>query len=196
MGRVLVARPRERLGHPPGQEVDLGEVGDRLVEAGYERTDQVEERGQFAIRGDILDVFGATEDRAARLELFGDEIEGIRWFSTFTQRSLGDAVGREPRPVTFVASGGLGKPPSTERLRSFLALYPALRFKLDARPDWTDEIFDELEALGCVDSIDLKAPVRRLAVPDVPIPYSRPLERHVIPQVEDLASGVRELVAA
>ena len=49
-----------------GEEVDLGEVGDRLVEAGYERMDQVEERGQFAIRGDILDVFGATEDRAAR----------------------------------------------------------------------------------------------------------------------------------
>ena len=47
-----------------------------------------------------------------------------------------------------------------------------------------------------LDSIDLKAPVRRLAVPDVPIPYSRPLERYVIPQVEDLASGVRELVAA
>src|SRR5512146_3290870 len=53
-----------------GQEVDLDEVGDRLVEAVYERIDQVEERGQFAIRGGILDVFGATEDRAARLELF------------------------------------------------------------------------------------------------------------------------------
>ncbi len=82
-----------------GEEVDLGEVGDRLVEAGYERTDQVEERGQFAIRGDILDVFGATEDRAARLELFGDEIEQIRWFSTFTQRSLGDAEAIELAPA-------------------------------------------------------------------------------------------------
>ena len=40
-----------------GEEVDLGEVGELLVEAGYERTDQVEERGQFAIRGGILDVF-------------------------------------------------------------------------------------------------------------------------------------------
>ena len=49
-----------------GEEVDLGEVGDLLVEAGYERIDQVEERGQFAIRGGILDVFGATEERAAR----------------------------------------------------------------------------------------------------------------------------------
>jgi len=70
--------------------------------------------------------------------------------------SLGQAVGREPRPVTFVSSGGLGAPPSTARLRAFLAEYPTLRFKLDARPDWADEIFDELHALGCVDSIDLK----------------------------------------
>ncbi len=56
-------------------------------------SDQVEARGQFALRGGILDVFGATEDRAARLELFGDEIESIRWFSTFTQRSLGRRAG-------------------------------------------------------------------------------------------------------
>ena len=82
-----------------GEEIDLGEVGDRLVEAGYERTDQVEERGQFAIRGDILDVFGATEDRAARVELFGDEVEAIRWFSTFTQRSLGEAEAIELAPA-------------------------------------------------------------------------------------------------
>ena len=53
-------------------------------------------------------------------------------------RSLGDVVGRAPEPVTFVASGGLGDPPSTARLRSFLAVHPTLRFKLDARPDWTD----------------------------------------------------------
>jgi transcription-repair coupling factor (superfamily II helicase) len=51
----------------------------------------VTERGQFAVRGGILDVFAATEDRAARVEFFGDEIESMRWFSTFTQRSLGDA---------------------------------------------------------------------------------------------------------
>jgi L-alanine-DL-glutamate epimerase-like enolase superfamily enzyme len=70
--------------------------------------------------------------------------------------SLADAVGRQPHPVTFVASGGLGDPPSTERIRAFLALYPGLRFKLDARPEWTDEIFAELRDLGCVDSIDLK----------------------------------------
>jgi len=70
--------------------------------------------------------------------------------------SLGGAVAQEPRPVTFVASGGLGEPPSTERLRAFLAVSPGLRFKLDARPDWTDEILAELVDLDCVDSIDFK----------------------------------------
>ncbi|MGZ5314653.1 MAG: transcription-repair coupling factor [Solirubrobacterales bacterium] len=74
-----------------GEEIALGDVTELLVEAGYERADQVEERGQFAQRGDILDVYPATEERAVRVELFGDEIESIRWFSTFTQRSLGDA---------------------------------------------------------------------------------------------------------
>jgi hypothetical protein len=70
--------------------------------------------------------------------------------------SLGDAVGRAPQPVTFVASGGLGDPPSTARIRGFLAVNPTLRFKLDARPDWTDRIVADLQELGCVDSIDLK----------------------------------------
>ncbi len=84
------------------EEVDLGDVAELLAGAGYERVEQVEDRGQFAVRGDILDVFGATEDRAARLELFGDEIESIRWFSTFTQRSLGDADCVELAPAAEI----------------------------------------------------------------------------------------------
>ncbi len=87
-----------------GAEVDLSDVGDLLVEAGYERVDQVEERGQFAIRGGILDVFPATEERAARVELFGDEIEQIRWFSTFTQRSLGDVDEVELSPAAELSA--------------------------------------------------------------------------------------------
>ena len=87
-----------------GEEVDLGDVGLLLVEAGYERVDQVSDRGQFAIRGGILDVFPATEERAARIELFGDEIEAIRWFSTFTQRSLGDSDVVELSPASELAS--------------------------------------------------------------------------------------------
>jgi transcription-repair coupling factor (superfamily II helicase) len=82
-----------------GEEIDLeGTVRD-LSAAGYERVEQVTERGQFAVRGGILDVFGATEERAVRIELFGDEIESMRWFSTFTQRSLGEAERVELAPA-------------------------------------------------------------------------------------------------
>jgi len=87
-----------------GDSVDLGDLAELLVRAGYERLDQVEERGQYAARGGILDVFPATEDRAARLELFGDEVESIRWFSTFTQRSLGDAEAVELAPAAELAA--------------------------------------------------------------------------------------------
>jgi transcription-repair coupling factor (superfamily II helicase) len=80
-------------------EIDLTQVARDLDGAGYERVEQVEERGQFAVRGGILDVFGATEERAVRIELFGDEIESMRWFSTFTQRSLGDAERVELAPA-------------------------------------------------------------------------------------------------
>jgi transcription-repair coupling factor (superfamily II helicase) len=82
-----------------GEEVELGDVAELLVGCGYERTDQVERRGQFAVRGGILDVFPATEDRAVRVELFGDEIESLRSFSTFTQRSLGEAQRVELAPA-------------------------------------------------------------------------------------------------
>jgi L-alanine-DL-glutamate epimerase-like enolase superfamily enzyme len=103
--------------------------------------------------------------------------------------SLGDAVGREPRPVTFVSSGGLGAPPSTARLRSFLALYSTLRFKLDARPDWTDEIFTELQQLDCVDSIDLKGQYSGTVVDNPPDPelYRRVLEAFPEAWIEDPA---------
>src|SRR5215208_7212650 len=82
-----------------GDEIELGAVADDLVAAGYERVEQVAERGQFAVRGGILDVYPATEERAVRIELFGDEVESLRWFSTFTQRSLEDAEQVEIAPA-------------------------------------------------------------------------------------------------
>ncbi len=80
-------------------EIDLMQVARDIDGSGYQRVEQVEQRGQFAVRGGILDVYGATEERAVRIELFGDEVESMRWFSTFTQRSLGDAERVELAPA-------------------------------------------------------------------------------------------------
>jgi transcription-repair coupling factor (superfamily II helicase) len=86
-----------------GSLLDLDETGDQLVACGYERVDQVEDRGQFAIRGDILDVYPATEERAVRCELFDVEVERLTWFSTFTQRSLEEAERVEIAPAAELA---------------------------------------------------------------------------------------------
>ncbi len=87
-----------------GSEADLELLSVELTDAGYRRVDQVTERGEFAIRGGICDVFGATDSRAARIELFGDEVEEIRWFSTFTQRSLGETESIELAPASELVS--------------------------------------------------------------------------------------------
>jgi transcription-repair coupling factor (superfamily II helicase) len=87
-----------------GDLLDLDEVATDLVAAGYERVDQVEDRGQFAVRGGLLDVYPATEERAIRVDLFDDEIESLRWFSTFTQRSLGDTDSVEIAPAAELAA--------------------------------------------------------------------------------------------
>ncbi len=87
-----------------GELLDLEECANELVAAGYERADQVEERGQFAMRGGILDIFPATEERAVRVDMFDVEIESLRWFSTFTQRSLGEVEEVEIAPAAELAA--------------------------------------------------------------------------------------------
>ena len=75
-----------------GDEVDLAELAERLVAAAYQRVDMVERRGEFAVRGGILDVFPPTEDHPLRVELWGDAVEEIRWFAVADQRSLEPAT--------------------------------------------------------------------------------------------------------
>jgi transcription-repair coupling factor (superfamily II helicase) len=86
-----------------GELLDLDECAAQLVGAGYERVEQVEERGQFAMRGGLLDVYPATEERAVRVDMFDVEIESLRWFSTFTQRSLGEVSEIEIAPAAELA---------------------------------------------------------------------------------------------
>jgi transcription-repair coupling factor (superfamily II helicase) len=71
-----------------GDEPGVDGLAERLAGAGYERVPQAEERGQFAVRGGIVDVFPSTGREPVRIELFGDEVESLRAFSPFTQRTL------------------------------------------------------------------------------------------------------------
>src|SRR4051794_12214576 len=87
-----------------GDLLDLDEVAADLVAAGYERVDQVDDRGQFAIRGGLLDVYPATADHAVRVDLFDIEIESLREFSTFTQRSLAELTELEIAPAAELAA--------------------------------------------------------------------------------------------
>ncbi len=83
----LGARPG-MLAVRPGDAPGIDGLTERLVLGGYDRVDRVEERGQFAVRGGIVDVFPSTGREPLRIELFGDEIEQVRAFSPFTQRAL------------------------------------------------------------------------------------------------------------
>ena len=71
-----------------GEEVGLETLSEQLALAGYARVERVDERGQFAVRGGLLDVFPTTGRQPLRIEFFGDEIEAVRAFSPFTQRAL------------------------------------------------------------------------------------------------------------
>jgi transcription-repair coupling factor (superfamily II helicase) len=81
------ARPA-RLDLAVGDEPGIDALAEHLALGGYERVERVEERGQFAVRGGIVDVFPTTGRDPLRIELFGDDVEAIRAFSPFTQRAL------------------------------------------------------------------------------------------------------------
>ena len=70
-----------------GDEIDLSDLATALVNAAYTRVDLVERRGEFAVRGGIVDVFPPTEEHPVRVDFFGDTVEEIRYFSVADQRS-------------------------------------------------------------------------------------------------------------
>jgi len=92
------ARPspiRLSAGEAPGLEA----LAELLALAGYERVDRVQERGHFAVRGGLIDIFPTTGREPLRAEFFGDEIEVVRAFSAFTQRALHEVEGAVVYPA-------------------------------------------------------------------------------------------------
>ena len=82
-----------------GDEVDLERFTGTLVDMGYDRNYIVERRGEFAVRGGIVDVFPPGEERPVRAELWGDEISSLRRFALASQRSLDEIKGLEITPA-------------------------------------------------------------------------------------------------
>ncbi|MDQ3890646.1 MAG: hypothetical protein M3312_08890 [Actinomycetota bacterium] len=82
--------------------------------------------------------------------------------------SLASALGRAPRPVTFVVSLRLPEPARTEPLHAWLRLYPGLRFKLDPTSSWNGVIVAEIAAIGAVDTVDLKGAYKGTPVDQPP----------------------------
>ena len=139
-----VARPAPiRLPEDAGDDLT-----EQLALAGYERVERAEERGQFAVRGGIVDVFPATGREPLRIELFGDEIESIRAYSPFTQRTLHEVENAVVYPAVERAADlteptlrdGDGPAPIPDDLVSPLGRSPDLVWQPDAvRAVWQEE---------------------------------------------------------
>ena len=98
-------------------ELSLTDTANRLVSLGYEKQYQVEKPGQFAIRGDILDIFELTEENPYRIELWGDEVESIRAFDVLSQRSLARLESVRIYPASEMILPGTRLRDGLERIR-------------------------------------------------------------------------------
>jgi len=128
-----------------GDEADLERVVEQLVDTAYARVDLVEKRGEFAVRGGILDVFPPTEEHPLRVEFWGEEVEEVRYFQVADQRSL------------EVAADGLWAPPCRE-----LLLTPAVRSRAKALALVHPELVDILDRIADgtpVEGMEALAPV-------------------------------------
>ncbi len=122
---------------------------------------------------DGLDLFPAGEPGQAAYRDYrrwGVESAALDLALQQAGRSLGEAVGREARPLRFVSST------RASSLEGWLALYPDLRFKLDPTAEWTDDVVAALAALGTVDVVDLKGAYHGTVVDNPP---NRDLYRRV-----------------
>ena len=75
-----------------GSDFDISELAQALVDAAYTRVDLVERRGEFAVRGGIVDLFPPTEEHPVRIDFFGDTVEEIRYFYVADQRSSDEVI--------------------------------------------------------------------------------------------------------
>jgi transcription-repair coupling factor (superfamily II helicase) len=144
----------------PGEVIGLETLVESLALAGYERVERVDERGQIAVRGGLVDVFPSTGREPLRVELFGDEVEQVRAFSPFTQRTLhpvADTVvypaaeRRQDLVETRLADDGeLPKPPS-DLVAPFDRTPDAVWQPDDVRRVWEEESLAPVSLAGAAE---------------------------------------------
>ncbi len=144
----------------------------------------------FSLLVGSLDLFpdGPPEGEAWRnYRRWAFESAGLDLALRQAGRSLADALGAEPQPVTFVVSLRLGEPPSPDRLLRVLTEYPGTRFKVDPTPDWDAPLVAQLADLGAVDTLDLKGAYRGTIVDNPGDPVLYRLVAEAFPQawIED-----------
>ena len=118
-----------RLEIKAGDTVRLPELSARLEDMGFERVATVEEVGQFALRGGIVDVFGFGTPEPARIELLGDEVDSIRFFDILSQLSVRAVDHLQLLPVDLKSVDGMGDgksaSPSSESASSTEGVQPS-----------------------------------------------------------------------
>src|SRR5690625_1246194 len=171
-----------------GDIVDLEQLSHDLTAAAYQRVDMVERRGEFAVRGGIVDVFPPTESHPLRIELWGDEVDEIRRFSVADQRSL------------EIAEEGVWAPPCREML-----LTPQVRQRahdliaeLPGAADMLEKLangiaVEGMESLAPV-LVDEMVPMLDLVPDDALLVVSEP--ERVRRRAHDLVSTTEEFLAA
>lgn len=128
-----------------GAEYDFQSLISKLAQRAYSRVDLVERRGDFAVRGGIIDVFPPLDNHPIRIEFFGDEIEEIKYFEIGDQRTFAPIIG----PISLVPCREiLISKDVQERASHLKVLYPSLV-----------EVFSKIEAGIYVEGIESLAAV-------------------------------------
>ncbi len=193
------ARP-EPISVALGDEPGIDQLAETLALAGYERVERVEERGHFAVRGGLVDVYPTTGREPVRIELLGDEIEQIRAFSPFTQRTLHalerwtihpaaerrlDLVGAEADPADIPAD-----------LVPVLPGGPDLVWQPEeVRRVWDEELFEPVPLAGAAELTDLPAGQRHAFEAQRPAVAARGLSEAENELGAFLRTGLRVVVA-
>jgi transcription-repair coupling factor (superfamily II helicase) len=147
----------------PGEGPDPVAVAGRLVEMGYSREQLVEDHGQFALRGGILDVFPAAADSPVRAEWSGDVVETLRLFDPANQRSVMAVPRVSIHPGRELLLGPRRGAAAADRIRTSVSL-DGLR--ADVRSDWEEEV-ERLAAGGAFPGIEFYSAYLDESVPSL-----------------------------